>query len=338
MCNAGRSTSRGQGSKGQAGAPRAAPRPSGQAGMSFFFFSAPTWCIFHMQSACMWTICYPDPKEMSRRQSGPSPEGLGSPRSIVGTEGKGEQLDDSVNSCTERPKFPNRCDQQQLDTSLWDSILLPTSPSFHWGLNICHSNPPREPGRGRRKERSLKSQVRVKKEREKESDVHNPSAKGNLWVYTAKTAQQWVQVWTSQSRQRTHHRQHHGAEELCSLSAPNMTLMPKVHWPRQKAELVISLGLHINPSSENLTFSQGLKYSSCLISEMFTLQNTVMHRWRDSCSHISCGNWFLWDLLPVGLILLQIFCKRNLPDSSAQHFADTMLKGTGIMNFMPEGY
>lgn len=39
MCNAGRSTSRGQGSKGQAGAPRAAPRPSGQAGMSCFFFS-----------------------------------------------------------------------------------------------------------------------------------------------------------------------------------------------------------------------------------------------------------------------------------------------------------
>lgn len=84
----------------------------------FFFFSAPTWCIFHMQNACTWTICYPDPKEMSRRQLGPSPEGLGSPRGIVGTEGKGEQLDDSVNSCTERPKFPNRCDQQQLDTSL----------------------------------------------------------------------------------------------------------------------------------------------------------------------------------------------------------------------------
>lgn len=121
-------------------------------------------------------------------------------------------------------------------------------------------------------------------------------------------------------------------------SQPLTWLMPKVHWPRQKAELVISLGLHINPSSEKLTFSPGLKYPSCLISEMFTLQNTVMHRWRDSCSHISCGNWFLWDLLPVGLILLHIFCKRNLPDSSAQHFADTMLKGTGIMNFMPEGY
>lgn len=343
MCNAGRSTSRGQGPEGQAGAPRAAPRPSGQAGMScFFFFSQHPLDVFSTCSVhAHGQFATQTLKKCPGGNWAPLPKDLAVPAVLWAQRGRG--------SSRMTRSIAAQRGQNFLTTVINNSSTHLCAIQFSF-LHLHHSTEDmafvtqihhvsQGGEEGKKGVLSLRSGSR-KKGRKKvmEIEVHNPPAKGNFWVHTARTAQRWAQVWTSQSRQWTHHRQHHGAEELCSLSAPNTTLMPKVHWPRQKAELVISLGLHINPSSEKLTFSQGLKYPSCLISEMFTLQNTVMHRWRDSCSHISCGNWFLWDLLPVGLILLQIFCKRNLPDSSAQHFADTMLKGTGIMNFMPEGY
>lgn len=73
------------------------------------------------------------------------------------------------------------------------------------------------------------------------------------------------------------------------------------------------------------------------MSEMFGLQ-TCVHHWLDSCSHI-----FLWELAPVGVASHRSksasgHLQRNLLDSSMQDSADTMLKGTEIMNFLPKGY